>query len=180
MGNVPESSEEQVQEHGGPKTPPCNPVTLSFTLNLGAWKKKEKNKKVQITMIEFFVPMKKIPTTTHQQKKVAVVNGKPKFYEPQKLKEARCLFLNLLAPYTPNEKIEGPIRLTVKWLFPKIKKATHGQYKTTKPDTDNLQKLLKDCMTDLEYWEDDAQVASEIAEKFWSDTVGIYVKVEEL
>ena len=78
-------------------------------------------------MIEFFVPMKKIPTTTHQQKKVAVVNGKPKFY-----------------------------------------------------DTDNLQKLLKDCMTDLEYWKDDAQVASEIVEKFWSDTVGIYVKVEEL
>ena len=36
LENVPESSEEQVQEHGGPKTPPCNPVTLSFTLNLGA------------------------------------------------------------------------------------------------------------------------------------------------
>ena len=100
-------------------------------------------------VIEFFLSMKKIPTTTHQQKKVAVVNGKPKFYEPQKLKEARDLFSTLLAPYAPNEKIEGPIRLTVKWLFPKIKKATHGQYKTTKPDTDNLQKLLKDCMTDL-------------------------------
>ncbi|HHP1175593.1 TPA: RusA family crossover junction endodeoxyribonuclease, partial [Streptococcus pyogenes] len=27
---------------------------------------------------------------------------------------------------------------------------------------------------------DDAQVASEIIEKFWADTVGIYVKVEEL
>nr|DAD92374.1 MAG TPA: hypothetical protein [Siphoviridae sp. ctzXg6]DAO09553.1 MAG TPA: hypothetical protein [Caudoviricetes sp.]DAR74758.1 MAG TPA: hypothetical protein [Caudoviricetes sp.] len=40
MGNVPESSEEQVQEHGGLKTPPCNPVTLSFTLNLGAKKRK--------------------------------------------------------------------------------------------------------------------------------------------
>lgn len=131
-------------------------------------------------MIEFFLSMKKIPTTTHQQKQVTVVNGKPQFYEPQKLKEARNLFTTLLAPYTPNEKIEGPIRLTVKWLFPKIKKATHGQYKTTKPDTDNLQKLLKDCMTDLGYWHDDAQVASEIVEKFWSDTVGIYVKVEEL
>ena len=91
-------------------------------------------------MIEFFVPMKKIPTTTHQQKKVTVVNGKPKFYEPQSLKEARGLFTELLSPYTPEEQIDGPIRLTVKWLFPKIKKATHGQDKTTKPDTDNLQK----------------------------------------
>ena len=136
--------------------------------------------KVQITMIEFFLSMKKIPTTTHQQKKVTVVNGKPKFYEPQSLKEARSLFTELLSPNAPKEKLEGPIRLTVKWLFPKIKKATHGQYKTTKPDTDNLQKLLKDCMTDLGYWHDDAQVASEIAEKFWSDTVGIYIKVEQL
>ncbi|HFU9554316.1 TPA: RusA family crossover junction endodeoxyribonuclease, partial [Streptococcus agalactiae] len=30
------------------------------------------------------------------------------------------------------------------------------------------------------FWNDDAQVASEIIEKFWADTVGIYVKVEEL
>ena len=29
-------------------------------------------------MIEFFLSMKKIPTTTHQQKKVAVVNGNTK------------------------------------------------------------------------------------------------------
>ncbi|MCK3937262.1 RusA family crossover junction endodeoxyribonuclease, partial [Streptococcus suis] len=73
-----------------------------------------------------------------------------------------------------------PIRLTVKWLFPRTKKSQHGQYKTTKPDTDNLQKLLKDCMTAVGFWEDDAQVASEVVEKFWSDQVGIYIKVEVL
>nr|WP_275895736.1 ArpU family phage packaging/lysis transcriptional regulator [Streptococcus intermedius] len=77
-------------------------------------------------------------------------------------------------------KIKGAIRLTVKWCFPRIKRSYDGQYKTTKPDTDNLQKLLKDCMTQLGYWQDDAQVASEIAEKFWADRVGIYIKVEEL
>ena len=49
----------------------------------------------------------------------------------------------------------------------------------TKPDTDNLQKLFKDCMTKLGFWKDDARVASEIAEKFWSEVVGIYVRVEE-
>ena len=37
-------------------------------------------------MIEFFLPMEKIPTTTHQQKKVNVRNGKPIFYEPEELK----------------------------------------------------------------------------------------------
>ena len=130
--------------------------------------------------IEFFLPMKKIPTTTHQQKKVNVRNGKPVFYEPVELQNARAKFESLLSRHVPPDKIQGAVRLTVKCCFPRIKKSYDGQYKTTKPDTDNLQKLLKDCMTKLCYWKDDAQVASEIAEKFWADTVGIYIKIEEL
>lgn len=130
--------------------------------------------------IEFFLPMKKIPTTTHQQKKVNIRNGKPIFYEPEKLKEARNKFLSQLSEHVPDKKIDGPIRLIVKWLFPKVKNSVNGQYKTTKPDTDNLNKLLKDCMTELGYWNDDAQVASEIIEKFWSDIVGIWIRIEEL
>ena len=55
-----------------------------------------------------------------------------------------------------------------------------GQYKTTRPDTDNLQKLLKDCMSDTGFWKDDALVASEIVEKFWAERPGIYIRVEEL
>jgi Holliday junction resolvase RusA-like endonuclease len=35
-------------------------------------------------------------------------------------------------------------------------------------------------MTHLGYWEDDALVASEITEKFWADTPGIYIRIEEL
>ena len=46
---------------------------------------------------------------------------------------------------------------------------------------DNLQKLLKDVMTECHFWMDDAQVASEIAEKFWVHTApGIYVEVQTL
>lgn len=131
-------------------------------------------------MIEFFLPMKKIPTTTHQQKKIAVKNGKPQVYEPERLKVAREKFLSLLAQHVPPNMYTEAVRLTVKWCFPRIKKSYNGQYKTTKPDTDNLQKLLKDCMTKLGYWKDDALVASEIVEKFWADTVGIYIRIEEL
>lgn len=130
-------------------------------------------------MIEFFLPMEKIPTTTHQQKKVNVRNGKPVFYEPVELQNARAKFEGLLARHVPLDKIQGAVRLTVKWCFPMIKGAHDGQYKTTKPDTDNLQKLFKDCMTTVGYWNDDAQVVSEISEKFWAKIVGIYVKVEE-
>ena len=42
LGSVPESSEEQVQVQGGYASAPCNPVTLSFTLNLGAYKKERR------------------------------------------------------------------------------------------------------------------------------------------
>ena len=34
-------------------------------------------------------------------------------------------------------------------------------------------------MTKVGYWNDDAQVTSEISEKFWAKIVGIYVRVEE-
>jgi Holliday junction resolvase RusA-like endonuclease len=131
-------------------------------------------------MIEFFIPMKKIPTVTHQQKKVRVIHGKPQFYEPDQLMETRAMFMDLLAPYAPNEPMDGPLRLTTKWLFPRIKGTTDGQYKHTKPDTENLLKLPKDCMQELGFFVNDSRVASEITEKFWADTVGIYVRLESL
>lgn len=124
--------------------------------------------------------MKKIPTVTHQQKKVRVIRGKPQFYEPDELKETRTMFMELLAPYAPEEPMDGPLRLTTKWLFPKIKGTTNGQYKHTKPDTENLLKLPKDCMQELGFFVNDSRVASEITEKFWADTVGIYVRLENL
>ncbi|PWV97456.1 Holliday junction resolvase RusA-like endonuclease [Paenibacillus cellulosilyticus] len=130
--------------------------------------------------IEFFMPMKKVPTITHQQKQVSVVDGKPVFYEPAELKAARSKLMAHLGQHVPGRKYTGAIRLMVKWCFPVKGKHCNGEWKTTKPDTDNLQKLLKDCMTDCGYWKDDALVASEIVEKFWADMPGIYIRIEEL
>lgn len=131
-------------------------------------------------MIEFFMPMAKVPTVTHQQKQVHVVNGKPIFYEPADLKAARQKLNGYLSHNVPEEVIAGPVRLTVKWLFPVTGKHFNGEWKYTKPDTDNLQKLLKDCMTECKFWKDDALVCSEIVEKFWADQTGIYIRIEEL
>jgi Holliday junction resolvase RusA-like endonuclease len=127
---------------------------------------------------EFFLPMIP-PTVTHQEKKVHVVNGKPEFYEPQELKAARAKLTAHIAKYALAHKYTGPVRLVVKWCFPQGKHKD-GEYKSTKPDTDNLQKLLKDVMTDLKFWKDDALVASEIIEKFWAAIPGIYISITEL
>lgn len=128
--------------------------------------------------ISFFLPMKP-PTTTHQEKAVTVVNGKPVFYEPSELKAARAKLEAHLAQHKPEKKYTGAVRLVVKWCFPRGKHKD-GEYKKTKPDTDNLQKLLKDVMTDLGFWKDDALVASEIIEKFWAEIPGIYISITEL
>ncbi len=128
---------------------------------------------------EFFLPMRP-PTKTHQQKKVRVVKGKPVFYEPAELATVRSKLAAHLAQHVPEQKYTGPVRLVTKWLFPITGKRRDGEYKTTRPDTDNLQKMLKDIMTDLDYWTDDALVVSEIIEKFWAAHPGIYICIEDI
>lgn len=133
---------------------------------------------VLIMKLEFFMPMCP-PTATHQEQAVRVVNGRPVFYDPPELKTAREKLTAHLAPHRPERPLEGAVRLLAKWCFPRGKHAD-GEYRVMRPDTDNLQKLLKDCMTTAGFWGDDAQVASEICEKFWAQVPGIYVCVEEI
>lgn len=127
---------------------------------------------------EFFMAMVP-PTKTHQEKQVHVVNGKPVLYEPQELKAVRQKLMAHLGQHVPSEPYFCGVRLMVKWCFPRGRHKD-GTYRTTKPDTDNLQKLLKDCMTLCRFWADDALVASEMVEKFWAEIPGIYIRVEEL
>lgn len=128
-------------------------------------------------MLEFFLAITP-PTVTHQEKKVTVVKGKPVFYEPPELVDARQKLTAYMARHVPSEPLTGPLQLITKWCYPR---GSHkdGEYKITKPDTDNMIKLLKDVMTELGFWEDDALVASEITEKFWADIPGIYVRINK-
>lgn len=127
----------------------------------------------------FFLPMVP-PTVTHQEQKIHIVKEKPVFYEPAELKAAREKLEAHLAKHKPDAPVSGPIRLMVKWCFPMKGKHQNGEWKISKPDTDNLQKMLKDCMTRLGFWKDDAQVCSEIIEKFWAKVPGIAISIEEL
>ena len=129
-------------------------------------------------IIEFFMAMVQ-PTCTHQEKKVTVQNGRPVFYEPPELKATRQKLTGHLYRHRPVEPYCTGVRLVVKWCFPNGRHRD-GEYRVTRPDTDNLQKLLKDCMTLCGFWEDDALVASELVEKFWAEKPGIYIRIEEL
>lgn len=133
--------------------------------------------------LQFFLPGPP-PAVTDQTRALGVNRrtGKPYVYQTYRLRQARAVIRDGLAPFAPEKPLRGPVRLVVKWCFPVPRTGGHrsGEYKYTRPDTDNLQKALKDEMTGLHFWRDDAQVASEVVEKFWSNVPGIFIRVEEL
>ena len=130
--------------------------------------------------MDFFMEMVP-PTTTAQMKKVRVVRGRPMFYEPKNVKDAKAVLMDGLWSYIPPEPLEGPLELRVTWFYHKGKSHKDGQWRSTRPDTDNIEKMLKDCMTHLGFWKDDAQVAREVVEKKWSgEPTGIRVQVTRL
>lgn len=130
--------------------------------------------------LKFFMPMEP-PTATAQEKQSTIKNGKRLHYENDRLKAARDKLVDGLFHHAPDTPMDGPIRLSVMWLYTATGDHVHGEWRTTKPDTDNLQKLLKDIMTHLGFWKDDAQVVWDICQKFWTeDMPGIFVSVEQL
>lgn len=132
------------------------------------------------TNLQFFCPMAKVPTTTQQMHQVRVVNGKPHFYEPPEVAQARAKLLAAVCGHMPDAPFTCGVSLLVKWCFPATGRHRDGEYRITRPDTDNLQKLLKDVMTECGFWTDDALVCREIVEKFWAATPGIFIRVEAI
>lgn len=120
------------------------------------------------------------PTVTAQERKVRIVKGHPMFYDTPRLREARALLIRALQDYAPNEPLTGAVRLDVLWKFKHGKSHKDNEWRITRPDTDNLEKLLKDCMSYVGYWNDDAQVCIETIQKRWDNDCGIRIKVETI
>lgn len=139
--------------------------------------------------IEFFMCFEP-PTATAQQKGERIVKGKNgrsfvSHYKKKALKDAEALLKLHLQAVRPPTPIDGAIRVRCEWVFPWRKsetKRTREAFETvpkiTRPDAANSNKLLIDCMSDLNFWRDDNQVFSETAEKYWGDEPGIFVCIE--
>lgn len=134
-------------------------------------------------VIQFFIPLERIPTITDQQKGLATrKDGKPYAYTTAEVENVKELYRSRVAKYKPQNPIDGPVVLTVKWLFPIPPKSKHrdGQPKITAPDTENMLKALKDSMADVGFFTVDSRVFSEHNEKFWAATPGIFIRVEAI
>ena len=126
----------------------------------------------------FFVAMDP-PTATQQEKKIGIRNGKPFTYPDARWEAAHNALWAALEPHRPSEPVRGAVVLEVVWCFPKRGHAD-GTPHTVKPDTDNLDKGLKDIMTALGWWLDDAQVFSEHITKIYGRVPGIRIDIEEV
>ena len=126
------------------------------------------------------------PTATAQQKGECIRAGYIHHYKKKNVARAESILRDALLPYVPEVPItDKPIRFHVLWEFPypkSAKKHTPGfcRNKITRPDTDNLNKMLKDVMTDMGFWKDDALICLEGIWKVWSDEPGITIVIEEL
>ena len=126
------------------------------------------------------------PTATAQQKGERVVNGYIHHYKKKNVAQAEAILRDALLPYVPETPIkEKPISLNVIWMFPYPKSAKKHQpgwerWKITRPDTDNLNKMLKDVMTDMGFWKDDALIGFEMIRKLYTDEPGIEIEITEM
>jgi Holliday junction resolvase RusA-like endonuclease len=80
--------------------------------------------------------------------------------------------------------LEGPIELSVYAHFTppaswSEKKRRSAKWKVSKPDLDNLIKVVKDALNKIA-WADDAQVARVKAQKSYTGTPGLLIEVEDL
>ena len=119
-----------------------------------------------MTKGEFVLMFDKMPTATAQQKGINHKTGT--VFTKKKVQAVKDMFMQELVKHAPEKPIDGPVAITIHFQFDIKDKKKRGKWKTTRPDTDNMEKLLLDCMTQAGFWLDDAQVVSKWALKQYS------------
>lgn len=89
--------------------------------------------------------------------------------------------------YIPQQPIDGAVILTILFAMPRPKYhyRSNGMLKDTapvmhqsRPDLDNLEKAVMDALTQLGFWNDDAQVAWKHTNKVYGMIAGATIKIE--
>lgn len=121
-----------------------------------------------------------IPKGTSQMKRVNHRSGK--FFMGKDLKLAHDLYMNSLFEFSPERPIEGPVALGLVFAYSIKDKKKRGTMKTSRPDCDNIVKLVIDVMTELGFWVDDAQICQLRVTKMWSpnESAAISFDVKEV
>jgi len=127
------------------------------------------------------------PSVTAQQKRVAIINGRPRFFHGAKMKAQEQTWASLLQPHVPQAPVLGPIELKATLVYPHLKDTPKRDLhlvipKESKPDADNAAKHLTDLLVTMRFIGDDAKIARLIVEKFHGPEacVGIRIAIQSM
>lgn len=93
--------------------------------------------------------------------------------------------------HRPGEPFKGAVRLSLCFEFKRPKshyrtgrfahllKESAPEEHLQKPDLDNLEKLIMDCLKRVQFYRDDSQVNKKKERKVWTEnTPGVWIEVE--
>lgn len=106
-------------------------------------------------------------------------------YQKKKVVQEEQTLALIMQEYRPPEIWDGPIRMHARFIFPwptgtSAKKRKSGCFwKATKPDLDNLEKLLNDAAEGVIYM-NDSRIADKHVQKVYGDTPCIEIMYEKL
>lgn len=126
-------------------------------------------------------------TATAQQKGIKNCGAYIQHYEKPKVIELREEYTVAIKKAMRLQKmtaprLKGPVEMEVIYYYgTKDKKKLKQFYKDTKPDSDNVNKLLQDVLADFHFFEvGDGQVAKLIFTKCWDTKPHVIIKLREL
>lgn len=130
-----------------------------------------------------------ITPTAQQRPRHARIGGHDVTYKSTTQQANERTLEAMLLPHRPKTPLSGPLELSFRATFPIPRSWTKKRreaalrvriWHTSRPDTDNLAKQLKDAMTRLGFWQDDRQVAVCNMEKIYGGRGEWRVRVREL
>lgn len=127
------------------------------------------------------INLDKIPSGTAQQRKMAVVKGRIMTYPSKTLEEARRIYARELKKLEKDDPYSGAIKLSIVFGYgTKEKKKIRQQWKTTKPDLDNIAKVFIDSLMHHGFIEEDSNIVQLSLTKHWDDHSYILFVLEEV
>ncbi len=99
--------------------------------------------------------------------------------------KAQKSLMALFSEHAPETPLSGPVWCDITWTYPwrasesKKRMLAARQPCDKRPDIDNIQKMMLDCLTRCAFWKDDGQVFAIRVRKYWGQRPGIVVNMGE-
>lgn len=125
--------------------------------------------------ISFSVPVEVLAKQTKENRHAVSKTGKPYIgrYTPKDVKANADIIAAAIDPWRPAEPLTGPLGVAMNFCYPGRVQSKHTltvtiwllgpdimQWKTTRPDLDNLSKQVLDVLQARRFFKNDATVAS--------------------